>query len=195
MDCEYNITPVLQEFPPANTVSGQKRKIITPSYFLASFLGPESFEAYVKLNPPTNPENKELTKDIEQALFYSYPDDMMFMNEAVFMILISHGFKFDNNLFALLVLGSIYDFVGVRGISQNSQLNACFTFYQNLEIKIKGDLNLMVQSQSFIRYMYYIESYNQQPYQDALERIPATISSFSTSSGKILFPKFSYDIF
>lgn len=191
MQTEKNIKPVLQEFPPT---SGQKRKIITPSYILASFLGPESFQAYVKLNPPSNPENKELTKDIEQALFNPYPDDMVFMNEAVFMILISHGFKFDNNLFALLVLGSIYEFVGVQGIDKNDELKACFEYYQKLEIKIKGEKDLMDQSQSFVHYMYDTKSHNQQPYQDALENIPSIISSFRTNSGKKLFPKFSYDI-
>lgn len=189
MQTENNIKPVLP-----NAVSGQKRKIITPSYLLASFLGPESFEAYVKKNPPTNPENKELTKDIEQALFNPYPDDMVFMNEAVFMILISHGFKFDNNLFALFVLGSIYDFICARGISQNSELNACFEYYQNLEIKIKGEEELITQSQSFVHYMYDTESHNQQLYENALQNIPSIISSFKTNSGKILFPKFSYDI-
>ena len=189
MQTENKNTTVLQEFCPV-----KKRKIIKSSYILASFLGLESFEDYVKINPPTSPEKKELTKNIEQALFYSYPDNMIFMNEAVFMILISNGYKFDNNLFALLVLGSINDFIGIQGISENVELKACFEYYQKLDVKIKGDQDLIDQSQSFVHYMYDTKSYNQQPYQEALENIPSIISSFRTNSGKKLFPKFSYDI-
>ena len=189
MQTETKNRTVLQEFPPAKAVSGQKRKIITPSYLLASFLGPKSFEDYVNENPPTSPEKKELTKNIEQALFYPYSDDMMFMNEAVFMILISNGYKFDNNLFALLVLGSIYDFIGTQGIAENVELKACFEYYQKLDVKIKGEQDLIDQSQSFVHYMYDTESHNQQPYQEALENISSIISSFRTNSGKKLFPK------
>lgn len=190
MQTEQKIKPV-QEFPPT---SGQKRKIITLPYILASFLGPKSFEDYVKLNPPSNPENKELTKDIEQALFHPYDDEMIFMNEGVFIILIENGYTFDNDLFALLVIGSIFDFIGIKGIDENPKLKACFEYYQNLEIKIKGEEELITQSQSFVHYMYDTKSNNQEPYQNALVNIPIIISSFRTNSGKILFPKFSYDI-
>lgn len=174
-------------------LSGQKRKtIIAPKYILASFLGAQDFEQFVKSYPPSNPENLSKLDGIEEALFYSYPDDMMFMNEGVFMILISHGFKFNNDLFALLVLGSIYDFIGKNGIDKNPELKACFEYYQQLEIIIKGEKELMTQSQSFINYMYDTESHNQEAYQVALEGIPIIISSFRTSDRKRLFPKFRY---
>jgi hypothetical protein len=152
------------------------------------------FQAIVEENPPSRPENLPRLKGMEEALFYSYDDDMMFMNEGFYMILISQGFKFNNELFALLVLGSIYDFIGKDGIDKNAELKACFEYYQNLDVIIKGEKELITQSQSFVHYMYDTESYNQQPYQEAFENIPSIISSFRTNNGKKLFPKFSYDI-
>lgn len=185
-------TPILQ----LPDLSGQKRKttIIAPKYILASFLGAQDFEQFVISYPPSNPENRSKLDGIEEALFHSYPDDMMFMNEGVFMILISHGFKFNNDLFALLVLGSIYDFIGEKGIAKNLELKACFEYYQQLDVKIEGEKELMTQSQSFVHYMYDTESHNQEAYQSALERIHITISSFRTGNGKQLFPKFKYEI-
>jgi hypothetical protein len=176
-------------------LSGQKRKtIITPKYILASFLGAQDFEKFVKSYPPSNPENLSKLDGIEEALFHSYPDDMMFMNEGVFMILISHGFKFNNDLFALLVLGSIYEIIGKNGIAENPELKACFEYYQQLDVKIEGEKELITQSQSFVHYMYDTESHNQEAYQSALERIPIIISSFRTGNGKQLFPNFKYEI-
>jgi len=152
------------------------------------------FETYVKMYPLSNPDNHSKLKGIEKALFYTYDDDMMFMNEGVFLILISNGFKFNNNLFALLVLGSIYDFIGEKCIAENVELKACFDYYQQLDVKIKGEPELIIESQSFVHYMYDTESHNQEPYQDALLGIPLTIISFRTSNGKRLFPKFKYEI-
>ena len=163
------------------------------TYFDASKTGDIAyFEAFVKKHNPSNPDNLPRLEGIEGALFYEYPDDMMFMNEGFYMILISQGFKFNNDLFALLVLGSIYDFIGKNGIDKNAELKACFEYYQNLDIIIKGEKKLMIQSQFFVHYMYDTESYNQEPYQDALLGIPCTIRSFRTSDGELLFPKFKY---
>ena len=165
------------------------------TYFDASKNGDITyFEAFVKKYNPSNPENLPRLEGIEGALFYEYPDDMMFMNEGFYMILISQGFKFNNDLFALLVLGSIYDFIGKNGIDKNAELKACFEYYQNLDIIIKGEKELMIQSQSFVHYMYDTECHNQEEYQCALEEIPITISSFRTIDGKQLFPKFKYEI-
>lgn len=153
------------------------------------------FQSFVEKYPPSRPENLTRLEGLEEALFHSYGDDgNMLMNEGFYMILISHGFKFNNDLFALLVLGSIYDFIGQKGIAQNPELKACFEYYRNLEINVKDEAELMVQSQSFVQYMYNTESYNQEPYQDALLGIPSSIRSFRTSDGKLLFPKFKYEI-
>jgi hypothetical protein len=152
------------------------------------------FESYVKKYNPSRPENLPRLKGFEEALFHSYDDDMMFMNEGFYMILISQGFKFNNDLFALLVLGSIYDFIGKDGIDKNAELKACFEYYQNLDVIIKGEKELIAQSQSFVDYMYDTECHNQVAYQCALEGIPITISSFRTSDGKQLFPKFKFYI-
>ena len=142
----------------------------------------------------SNPENLPRLEGIEEALFHSYPDDMMFMNEGFYMILISQGFKFNNDLFALLVLGSIYDFIGKNCIDKNAKLKDCFDHYQNLDVIIKDEENLIIKSQSFVHYMYDTECHNQEEYQFALEEIPITISSFRTIDGKQLFPKFKYEI-
>ena len=165
------------------------------TYFDASKNGDITyFEAFVKKYNPSNPENLPRLEGIEGALFYEYPDDMMFMNEGFYMILISQGFKFNNDLFALLVLGSIYGFIGKNGINKNAELKACFEYYQNLDVIIKDEENLIIKSQSFVHYMYDNKSNNQEPYQFALEGIPCMIRSFRTSNGKLLFPKFKYFI-
>ena len=152
------------------------------------------FQAYVEEHPLSNPDNLSRLEGIEGVLFYEYRDDMMFMNEGFYIILISGCFKFNNYLFALLVLGSIYDFIGKNGIDKNAELKACFEYYQNLDVIIKGEKELIIQSQSFVHYMYDTECHNQEEYQCALEEIPITISSFRTIDGKQLFPKFKYEI-
>ena len=163
------------------------------TYFGASKTGDIGyFQTFVEKNPLSNPENLSRLEGIEGALFHSYPDDMMFMNEGFYMILISQDFKFNNDLFALLVLGSIYDFIGKNGIDKNAELKACFEYYQNLDVIINDEENLIIKSQSFVHYMYDNESNNQEPFQDALLGIPCTIRSFRTSDGKLLFPKFKY---
>jgi len=165
------------------------------TYFDASKTGDITyFKAFVEKYSLSNPENLPRLEGIEEALFHSYPDDMMFMNEGFYMILISQGFKFNNDLFALLVLGSIYDFIGKNCIDKNAKLKDCFDHYQNLDVIIKDEENLIIKSQSFVHYMYDNESNNQEPYQFALEGIPCTIHSFRTSNGKLLFPKFKYFI-
>lgn len=163
-----------------------------PTYFDASLKGDiDYFEAYVKKYPLSDPENLERLKGIERALFYTYGDEgNMFMNEAVYMIMINHGYQFSNDLFALLVCGSIYNFIGTEIHNCESKLKDCIEKYQKLEITINNQEELMTQTQSFINYMYDTESNNQQPYQDALLGVPLMIRSFSTRDGEHLFSKF-----
>ena len=60
-----------------------------------------------------------------------------------------------------------------------------------LEININDQSELMDKTNSFIHYMYDTESNNQEPFQDALLGIPFLITSFRTTDGKPLFPKFN----
>jgi hypothetical protein len=150
------------------------------------------FEAYVKNHPPSNPENIPRLEGIEGALFYEYGDENnMYMNEAIFMILISNGYEFSSDLFALLVCGSIYSVISDETDKKYDYLKACIEYYQKLEININDINELMTQTHSFIHYMYDTESYNQEPFQDALLGIGYSIRSFRTSDGKLLFPKFN----
>jgi hypothetical protein len=150
------------------------------------------FQAYVEEHPLSNPDNLSRLEGIEESLFYQYGDENnMYKNEAIFMILISNGYEFSNELFALLVCGSIYNVICDETDKKYDYLKACIEYYINLEINIKDIEELINQSHSFIRYMYDTESYNQEPFQDALLGIPWTIRSFSARNGKPLFPKFN----
>jgi hypothetical protein len=150
------------------------------------------FQAYVEEHPLSNPDNLSRLEGIEGALFYPYGDENnMYKNEAIFMILVSNGYEFSNDLFALLVCGSIYNVISDETDKKYDYLKACIEYYINLEINIKDIDELMIQSHSFIRYMYDTESYNQEPFQDALLGIGYSIRSFRTSDGKLLFPKFN----
>ena len=163
------------------------------TYFDASKTGDITyFEAFVKKYPLSNPENLPRLEGIEGALFYQYGDeDKMYMNEVLYMILISNGYEFSNDLFALLVCGSIYGVICDETDKKYDYLKGCIEYYCKLEININDESELMDKTNSFIHYMYDTESYNQEPYQDALLGIPCTIRSFRTSDGKILFPKFN----
>jgi hypothetical protein len=163
-----------------------------PTYFDASKNGDIAyFEAYVKKYNPSNPDNLKRLEGIEGALFYEYGDeDKMYMNEFLYMTLISNGYEFSNDLFALLVCGSIYNVICDETDKKYDYLKACIEYYCKLEININDQSELMVQSNSFIHYMYDTESYNQEPFQDALLGIGYSIRSFRTSDGKLLFPKF-----
>jgi hypothetical protein len=152
------------------------------------------FQAFVEKYPPSNPENHSRLEGIERALFHPYGDEgNMFMNEAIFMILISNGYEFSNDLFALLVCGSIYTLMydDFKQSKIDPNLKACVEYYCKLEININNESELMVQSHSFVHYMYDTESNNQEPYQDALLGIPSLIRSYIISKNKPLFPKFN----
>jgi hypothetical protein len=166
---------------------------IDPStYFEASKEGIIYFQDYVKKYIPSNPENHSRLKGIEEALFYEYGDkNNMFMNEVVFMILIIYGYQFSSDLFALLVCGSIYSVICDETDKKYDYLKACIEYYCKLEININDIEELMTQTHSFIRYMYDIESNNQEPFQDALLGIPSSIRSYTISRNKPLFPKFN----
>ena len=164
------------------------------TYFDASKNGDITyFEAFVKKYPLSNPENLKRLEGIQGALFYEYGDeDNMYKNEVIFMTLLSNGYEFSNDLFALLVCGSIYNVICDETDKKYDYLKACIEYYCKLEININDQSELMDKTNSFIHYMYDTESYNQEPYQDALLGIPCTIRSFRTSDGKQLFPKFKY---
>jgi len=167
-------------------------EVDSPTYFEASKKGIIYFEDYVKKYSPSNPENHSRLEGFERALFYPYGDeDKMYMNEAIFMIIISNGYEFSNDLFALLVCGSIYSLICDENDKKYDYLKACIEYYRKLEINIKDIDELMTQTHSFIRYMYDTESNNQEPFQDALLGIPFLITSFRTTDGKPLFPKFN----
>ena len=162
------------------------------TYYEASKGGIIFFEEYVKKYPPSNPENLSRFKGIEGALFYEYGDEgNMFMNEAIFMILISYGYEFSNDLFALFVCGSIYIEFGNEIQNYHPRLADCIEKYKNLEININDEAELIAQTGSFIHYMYDTESHNQEVYQDALYEIPFTIRSFKTINDEQLFPNFN----
>jgi hypothetical protein len=163
------------------------------TYFDASLKGDiDYFEAYVKKYPLSDPENLSRLEGIERALFCEYGDEgNMFMNEAIFMILLSYGYEFSNDLFALLVCGSIYNVICDKTHKKYDYLKACIEYYCKLEININDQSELMTQSQSFVHYMYDTESNNQEPLQDALYEIPWTIRSFRTKDDKQFFPKFN----
>ena len=108
------------------------------------------------------------------------------------MTLLSNGYEFSNDLFALLVCGSIYNVICDETDKKYDYLKACIEYYCKLEININDQSELMDKTNSFIHYMYDTESYNQEPFQEALIGIPCTICSFRTSDGKLLFPKFKY---
>lgn len=165
---------------------------IEPStYYEASKGEITYFEKYVEKYPPSNPENLLRLEGIYGALFHSFGDeDKMYMNEAIFMILIINGYQFSNDLFALFVCGSICIEFGNEIQNFDSRLAACIEKYLNLEINIKDEAELIDQTGSFIHYMYDTESNNQSPYRDALLGIPLSIRSFRTSDGKPLFPGF-----
>jgi hypothetical protein len=153
------------------------------------------FQAFVEMYPPSNPENLPRLEGIEGALFYEYGDENnMYKNEAIFMILISNGYEFSSDLFALLVCGSIYSLICDETDKKYDYLKACIEYYCKLEININDIDELMTQTHSFIRYMYDIESNNQEPFQDALLGIHSSIRSFRTKDGDPLFPKFNYYI-
>ena len=161
------------------------------TYYEASKGGITYFEEYVKKYPPINPENLPRFKGIEGALFYEYGDEgNMFMNEAIFMILISYGYEFSNDLFALFVCGSIYIEFGNEIQNYHPRLADCIEKYKNLEININDEAELIAQTGSFIHYMYDTESNNQGPYEDALLGIPSSIRSYMNNENKPLFPNF-----
>jgi hypothetical protein len=166
------------------------------TYFDASLKGEiDYFEAYVKKYPPSDPENLSRLEGIEGALFYEYGDEgKMYMNEVVYIIMIIHGYQFSNDLFALLVCGSIYILIGTEIHNYDSKLKDCIEKYQKLEITINGQSELMTQMKSFIHYMYDTESYNQEPLQDALLGVSFSIRSFTTTDDEPLFPNFNYNI-
>jgi len=152
------------------------------------------FQAFVEKYPLSNPENLSRLEGIERALFYEYGDEgNMFMNEAIFMILLSYGYEFSSDLFALLVCGSIYTLMyeDFKKSKIDPNLKACIEYYQKLEININDINELMTQTQSFINYMYDTESNNQEPFQDGLLGIPSSIRSYTISRNKPLFPKFN----
>ena len=115
----------------------------------------------------------------------------MYKNEVIFMILVLNGYEFSNDLFALLVCGSIYNVISDETDKKYDYLKGCIEYYCKLEVNIKDQDELMTQTHPFIRYMYDTESYNQEPFQDALLGIPWTIRSFSARNEKPLFPKFN----
>jgi hypothetical protein len=153
------------------------------------------FQAFVEKYPLSNPENLPRLEGIERALFYEYGDEgNMFMNEAIFMILLSYGYEFSNDLFALLVCGSIYSLICDETDNKYDYLKSCIEYYRKLEININDETELMVQTHSFVHYMYDTESNNQEPYQDALLGIPSSIRSYTISKNKPLFPNFNCSI-
>jgi len=162
------------------------------TFYEASKGGIIFFEEYVKKYIPPNPENLPRLEGIEGALFHSYGDgDKMYMNEAIFMILIINGYQFSNDLFALFVCGSIYIEFGDEIQNYDPRLADCIEKYINLEINIKDETELIAQTGSFIHYMYDNESNNQGPYEDALLGIPSSIRSYMNNENKPLFPKFN----
>jgi hypothetical protein len=171
---------------------GQKRKTerIPDTYLEASYMGLDYFKNYVQENSPKLIKNKSRLENIEKVLFHSYGDKIMYMNEAVFVILILNGYQFDNNLFALLVLGSICDLFGLDYIEQNGELFHLFEYYKNLEINIKDEKDLMCKMQSFVHYMYDNESHNQELYMNELVGLPATIRSFKFCNRELIFSNF-----
>ena len=190
-----------------NTVSINEYK----TYYEISLL--ENFDIFINyiINNPLNSKNNLLyesqIKDIEKILYHSYNEN--YMNEILYIILISYGYKPSNDLFAYLICGSIIDYISNIGVDNliknsffnsiivnNSYLSDMLEYYVDKEIIINGYDDLIKNVSSFINYTYEEPDYGhgQQLFQDALDNIVMSIMSFKTVNNLPLF-KFDFKIF
>jgi hypothetical protein len=180
------------------------------TYYEVSLL--ENFDIFINyvINNPLNLESNSLyesqIKDIEKILYHEYSEN--YMNEILYIILISYGYKPSNDLFGYLVCGSIIDYisdVGVDNLIKNSFFNRIIVnntylsdileYYIDAKIVINGYDDLIKNVSSFISYTYEEPEYGhgQQLLQDALDNIVMSIMSFKTVNNLPLF-KFEFNI-
>lgn len=190
-----------------NTISINEYK----TYYEVSLL--ENFDIFINyvINNPLNSKNNLLyesqIKDIEKILYHEYNEN--YMNETLYIILISYGYKPSNDLFGYLVCGSIIDYISDIGIDNliknsffnsiivnNSYLSDMLEYYVDKEIVINGYDDLIKNVGSFINYTYEEpdHGHGQQLFQDALDNIVMSIMSFKTVNDLPLF-KFEFKIF
>ena len=181
------------------------------TYYEVSLL--ENFDIFINyvINNPLNSKNNLLyesqIKDIEKILYHEYNEN--YMNETLYIILISYGYKPNNNLFGYLVCGSIIDYISDIGVDNliknsffnsiivnNSYLSDMLEYYVDKEIVINGYDDLIKNVSSFINYTYEEpdHGHGQQLFQDALDNIVMSITSFKTVNDLPLF-KFEFKIF
>jgi len=181
------------------------------TYYEVSLL--EKFDIFINyvINNPLNSEINSLyesqIKDIEKILYHEYSEN--YMNEILYIILISYGYKPSNDLFGYLVCGSIIDYisdVGIDNIIKNSFFNSIIVnnsyltdileYYIDKKIVINGYDGLIRNVSSFINYTYEEPEYGhgQQLFQDALDNIVMSIMAFRTVNDLPLF-KFEFNIF
>jgi hypothetical protein len=180
------------------------------TYYEVSLL--ENYDIFINyiINNPLNSTINSLyesqIRDIEKILYHEYTEN--YMNEILYIILISHGYKPSNDLFGYLVCGSIIDYISDVGVDNliknsffnniivnNSYLSDILEYYIDKKIVINGYDDLIQNVGSFINYTYEEPEYGhgQQLFQDALDNIVMSIMSFKTVNDLPLF-KFEFNI-
>jgi hypothetical protein len=180
------------------------------TYYEISLL--ENFDIFINyvinnsLNSETNSLYESQIRDIEKILYHEYSEN--YMNEIFYIILISYGYKPNNDLFGYLVCGSIIDYISDIGIDNliknsffnsivvnNTYLSDMLEYYIDKKIIINGYDDLIRNVGSFISYTYEEPEYGhgQQLFQDALDNIVMSIMSFKTVNNLSLF-KFKFNI-